>query len=72
MQPMLISFGQRIRQLRMKKGLTQEGLANEAGLDRSYMGGVERGERNVSLNNIGKIAKALEVEPFELLRSSKK
>lgn len=69
MQSILILFGNRIRQLRIKKKLTQEALANEAGLDRSYMGGVERGERNVSLNNIEKIAKALGVEPSELLRT---
>jgi transcriptional regulator with XRE-family HTH domain len=55
-------FGRRVRELRKKRGLSQERLGLEAGLDRSYMGGVERGERNVSLVNVEKIAKALRVK----------
>lgn len=54
-------FGRRVRQLRKTRGLSQERLALEAGVDRSYMGSVERGEYNVSLETIGKIAKALHV-----------
>jgi len=57
----LVRFGKRVRELRKKKGLSQEGLALESGLDRSYVGGVERGERNISLENIGKLATALGV-----------
>lgn len=59
-------FGNRVRELRKKKGLSQEGLAFTCELDRSYIGGVERGERNVSLINIQKIADALGVPTREL------
>jgi transcriptional regulator with XRE-family HTH domain len=55
-------FGRRVRELRKKIGLSQERLGLDAGLDRSYMGGVERGERNVSLVNVEKIANALRVK----------
>ena len=57
----LVRFGNRVRELRKKKGLSQEGLALESGLDRSYVGGVERGERNISLENITRLAKALDL-----------
>jgi len=60
------AFGQRVRTLRHKKGLSQEALALACDLDRSYIGGVERGERNVSLVNIHKIAAALGVSVREL------
>jgi transcriptional regulator with XRE-family HTH domain len=61
-------FGARVRRLRLARRLSQEELAFRAGLDRSYMGGVERGERNVSLLNIHRIAEALGVGPGELLQ----
>ncbi len=57
----LITLGSRIRATRKSLGLTQEQLADEAGLDRSYMGGVERGERNISFLSLCRIAKALKV-----------
>jgi transcriptional regulator with XRE-family HTH domain len=60
--------GKRIRELRLKTGISQEALADEAGLHRTYMGSVERGERNMSLENIVRIAKALRVRPYELLK----
>lgn len=63
----LMLFGERVRALRQSRGLSQEALALAAGLDRTYIGGVERGERNISLINIQKIAYALEVSPADLL-----
>jgi transcriptional regulator with XRE-family HTH domain len=59
-------FGERVRELRKMKGLSQEALALTCDLDRTYIGGVERGERNISLVNIHRIAKALGIEPKEL------
>jgi transcriptional regulator with XRE-family HTH domain len=59
-------FGNRVRMLRKQKGLSQEALALACDLDRTYIGGVERGERNISLLNIQKIAEALGVSPREL------
>jgi len=61
-----VAFGQRLRDLRKAKGLSQEALALASDLDRTYVGGIERGERNVSLVNIEKIAKALGVPVREL------
>jgi transcriptional regulator with XRE-family HTH domain len=57
------AFGKRLRELRQKANLSQEELADLAGLDRSYIGGVERGQRNVSLVNIHRIAQALKMRP---------
>ena len=59
-------FGQRIKYLRKEKNLTQEDLAFEVGIDRSYMGFVERGEKNPTLDKIGKLAKSLKVKLKEL------
>ena len=61
-----ILFGNRIRQLRKARGWSQEEFAQIIGLDRSYLGGIERGERNVSLENICLIAKALDLPTAEL------
>lgn len=63
----LKAFGAQVRAARLKKCLSQESLADLAGLDRTYIGGVERGERNLSLLNITKIAAALEISPSDLL-----
>jgi len=62
-----IAFGKNVRRVRQSKGYSQEHLAELAGLHRTYIGSIERGERNVSLLNIGKLAKALEVTPAKLL-----
>lgn len=60
--PAVIAFGERVKTLRKHRGLSQEALADLAELDRSYVGGIERAERNVSLRNIVKIATALDVK----------
>lgn len=61
-----VLFGNRVRELRRRRGWSQEGFAQQVGLDRSYMGGVERGERNVSIENIALIANGLDVTLSEL------
>lgn len=62
-------FGQKVRAVRKAKNLSQEALADCSELDRTYIGGVERGERNISLINIEKIAKALEVDIKDLFEN---
>jgi len=61
-------FAKRLRQLRQMRGLSQEALADIAGLHRTYVGSIERNERNVSIDNMERLAKALEVDITELLR----
>ena len=63
-----ILFGRRLAALRKEIGWSQETLALESGIARSYLGGVERGQRNIALVNICRLAEALAVEPAELLR----
>lgn len=60
-------FGANVRRVRKSMGLSQEALADESGIHRTYIGSVERGERNISLDNILAIARALKVSPAELL-----
>lgn len=62
-------FGDTVRQLRIKAGWSQEDLAAACDLHRTYVGGVERGERNVSLVNIVELARALKVRPAALLEN---
>ena len=62
----LKAFGARVRALRKAAGFSQEDFALEIGLDRTYMGGVERGERNLALLNIRKIARGLNLPESEL------
>lgn len=64
-------FGQRVRNLRERMAISQEALASRAGIHRTYMGGVERGERNISLKNIVRIAEALGVSPQALFEETK-
>lgn len=61
------AFGMTVRRLRQAKGLSQERLAEACGLDRTYVSGVERGTRNISLVNICRLAGALDCQPQELL-----
>lgn len=56
-----MAFGRRVRELRKERGLSQEELAHRAGMHSTYLGGIERGERNPALLNISKIARALRV-----------
>jgi len=67
----LVSLGKAIRGLRLEIGLSQETLADDVGIDRSYMGGIERGEHNVALVNLVKIAQALNITTAELLAKAK-
>ncbi len=62
----LAHFGKRVRTLRERLGLSQEELADKAGIHRTYIGGVERGERNLGLKNVFRIAKALGVTVTDL------
>ena len=61
-------FGERVRELRIERGFSQEAFAAHCGLDRTYVGGIERGERNVALRNIEVIAKALDMSISELMK----
>jgi transcriptional regulator with XRE-family HTH domain len=64
--PALVALGQQIRQVRRDRGFSQEDFASEVGIDRSYYGAVERGERNIAAINLMRIAAALQVEVGEL------
>lgn len=63
----LKAFGVKIKRLRIEKGMSQEEVANAAGIERSYMGAIERGERNPSYDKILSIAKAIKVKPSDLI-----
>lgn len=67
-----VLFGRHLAELRSAKGWSQEKLALESGLARSYLGGVERGQRNIALVNICKLAETLGVTPAELMDISSK
>jgi transcriptional regulator with XRE-family HTH domain len=66
-QHLIQAFGRRIRQLRTARGLSQEELSFQTGFHRTYIGMVERGERNISLSNIGVFAKYFEMTVSELM-----
>ena len=68
--PVLVALGAAIRRQRSDRGLSQEALAVDADLDRSYMGGIERGEHNLTVMNVAKIAGALKLSPSKLLSSA--
>lgn len=61
------AFGERLRELRTERGWSQEAFAHEAGLDRTYVSGIERGRRNPTLDTIYQLAAALHVHPRDLL-----
>jgi transcriptional regulator with XRE-family HTH domain len=66
--PLRDVLAKNMRRLRAERGLSQEALAHESGINRTYLSGVERSERNVSVDNIARIAKGLEVEAWRLLK----
>lgn len=61
-------MGARLAKLRKERGWSQEQLALESGIARSYLGGIERGHRNIALLNICKLADTLEIDPSELMK----
>ena len=63
----IIAFGKRVREVRKAKGISQERLAEMAGIDRSYMGNIERGEKNITLKKAYEICDALDVEIQDLV-----
>ena len=65
-EPILLAFGQRVQELRKKRNLSQEQLADMSGVHRTYIGMVERAEKNITLRNIKKIADALGVNIKDL------
>ena len=67
----LEKFGEKVREERLKKGLSQEELAARAGVHRTYIGMIERAEKNITLESIQKIARALELPLDELMRLEK-
>lgn len=67
--PNLIKIGKKIREMRKLKGFSQEDFAAEAGLGRTYYGRIERGEQNISIQNLIQIALTLQVEVGELIPS---
>lgn len=58
----MVAFGKRVREVRKSKGISQEKLAEMAGIDRSYMGNIERGEKNITLKKIYEICDALGID----------
>lgn len=68
MEKLVKIFGRKVRHYRKQKGISQEELAAASELHRTFIGAIERGERNVSLNTIEKIANALNVPAIELLK----
>ena len=65
-EPILLSFGKRVQELRKTKGISQEELASVAGVHRTYIGMIERAEKNITLCNIEKIANALNISISDL------
>lgn len=68
--PALVSMGKTVRSLRTERNISQEALAHGANLDRSYMGGIERGENNITILNLMKIATQLDLKMSELFEKA--
>lgn len=68
--PVLVSLGKTVRSLRAEQKISQEALASDANLDRSYLGGIERGEHNITVLNLMKIAVQLDVKLSELFEKA--
>jgi transcriptional regulator with XRE-family HTH domain len=66
--PLRDILAKNMRRLRASRGLSQEALAYDCGINRTYLSAIERSERNVSIDNIARIAKGLHIEPWRLLR----
>ena len=66
--PLRDTLATNMRRLRAARGLSQEALAHECGMNRTYLSAIERAERNVSIDNIARIAKGLKVDPWKLLK----
>jgi len=66
----LLALGEAMRRLRKERGLSQEALADAAGIERAHMGKIERGERNLTLLNLSRVAGALHTSPSDLLREA--
>ena len=69
-QPALVALGEAIRRVRLASGVSQEELALRAEIDRGYMGGIERGESNLTVLNVVKIAGAMNLTASELLEQA--
>ena len=67
--PELVAFGEAVRARRKERGYSQEAFGDLCGIDRSYMGGIERGEHNLALLNILKVIRALQMEPSEFFKA---
>lgn len=67
--PELIRFGEAVREFRKARGYSQEAFGDACGIDRSYIGGIERGEHNLALINIMKIIDALDMQPSEFFKA---
>ena len=67
--PALLAFGEAVRRHRMAMGYSQEAFGDACGIDRSYIGGIERGEHNLALINILRIVDALDLQPSEFFKS---
>ncbi len=69
--PVLVAFGQSVRDARRERGISQEELAHLSGVDRSYMSSIERGEQNVGLMSMSRVAAALGITLSELMLDAK-